>query len=61
MFQTHVVVTNTLSFSPFCDEVLLMENGQITAAGSYETIAKNNLLLSGIETHAKNKESKAKG
>jgi len=40
-FFFRIFVTNSLSFLPECDEILLLENGRVTLNGHYNQLIKN--------------------
>lgn len=44
--KTRLVVTNSLSFLPQFDQILMFDGGQIREMGSYEDLVKQNGLFS---------------
>ncbi len=41
-YQTRLFVTNSLSFLPQCDEIAMLEMGNLTEKGSYDSLIENN-------------------
>ena len=57
-----VLVTNQLQYLPYCDQVLVVENGQIAAKGTFAELAEGNNALTRLleETEANLKQEEAK-
>ncbi len=36
LFQTRIFVTNSLSFLPQCDQIIMVDNGTVSETGNYE-------------------------
>ena len=43
--KNRIFVTNSLSFLPECDEIIMLENGYITAHGKYDNLIKTNEIF----------------
>lgn len=54
--QTRILVTNVFSYLPYCDQVVLMEDGKIAANGHFDEVAKNSSLFDRIKRHRAEKE-----
>lgn len=56
--QTRLFVTNSLSFLPQVDEIILLENGSIKAYGNYKTLTQSNDVFNKfISNYFKNNET----
>jgi HlyD family secretion protein len=50
--KTIILIAHRLKTIQKCDKVYLMENGQITAQGTYNELLKNNALFKQMAVHA---------
>ena len=60
LLQTRLLVTNQIHHLEFVNEIVVLDNGRISARGSFDELKKNNDTFSSfLETHLKDKESDA--
>ena len=46
LFQTRIFVTNSLSFLPQVDKIIMLENGQIIESGNYDALKNSDGFFS---------------
>ena len=58
LLQTRLLVTNQIHHLEFVNEIVVLDNGRISARGSFDELKKNNDAFSRfLETHLKDQES----
>ena len=54
--KTRILVTHAVDFVHLADKIVIMENGRITAKGTYEELANNDYMMQILDIHKKHKK-----